>query len=165
VGQLQRPGDVLRFPATGGVPEKLPGGADENTANALLPDGRILLVASLSGRSRLMAARPGKDPVPFVLTEDETSWPFALMGERGIAFEIGALPNRTLAVASASDGRMVRRLPATKGFVISSLASSPDGGTLYYVHREPYGRFPLPGGILARSLPGTKWSPIPPDRS
>jgi hypothetical protein len=66
--------------------------------------------------------------------------------EREVAFEMGTVPNRTLAIASASDGRMIRRLPATKDLGISSLASSPDGSTLYYVVSGTIWAIPAAGG-------------------
>jgi hypothetical protein len=146
VDQVQRPTEVLRFPASGGVPEKLPGVEDQNLGIAPLPDGRVLLMSTRSGRSLLVAAKPGKDPMPFVQTEEETAAPFAVIGEREIAFEMGLPPNNTLAIASVSDGRMVRRLLSTKGLVISSLAASPDGGTLYYVVSGNIWAIPSAGG-------------------
>jgi hypothetical protein len=93
-----------------------------------------------------MAARPGKEPAPFVQTGEETGSPFAVLGEREVAFEMGTAPNRTLAIASASDGRMIRRLPPTKGLGIASLASSPDGSALYYVASGTIWAIPAAGG-------------------
>jgi hypothetical protein len=146
VDAVQRPSNILRFAASGGVPEKLPGGGDEGTGIGQLPDGRILVVSILAGRSRLMAARPGKEPAPFVQTGEQTGSPFAVVGDREVAFAMGTAPNRTLAVASASDGRMIRRLPATKDLGISSLAASPDGSTLYYVVSGTIWAIPAAGG-------------------
>jgi serine/threonine protein kinase/DNA-binding beta-propeller fold protein YncE len=147
VDQQERLNEILRFPASGGVPERQSGGADlAAPGSAPLPDGRILSATSFGGRWRLMAARVGKDPTPFVQTEEESGWPFVVIGEREVAFEMGTSPNRTLAVASASDGRMIRRLSATKGLPISSLASSFDGSTLYYVVSGTIWLIPAAGG-------------------
>jgi hypothetical protein len=123
-----------------------------------------MLLTPASGRPRLLAARPGKDPIPFVQTQEETSWPFVVMGEREIAFEMGVAPNQTLAVASASDGRMLRRLSATQGLTVVSLASSPDGNTLYYVASGTVWSIPATGGEPRKIVAGDEVTADPSGR-
>jgi predicted Ser/Thr protein kinase len=95
-----------------------------------LSDGRAVVPAQRAGRARLMLVEEGKDAVPLVSTTEETSSPAAAAGPGQIAFVIGGEPHRTLAIASLSNGRVTRRIAFDKGEP-RSLASSPDGSTLY----------------------------------
>jgi hypothetical protein len=64
------------------------------------------------------------------------------MGSTGsIAFLIGTPPNRQVAIASARDGRIIRRI-ALDTVHINSIALSPDARTIYYA-----------SGGTVRSLP------------
>jgi hypothetical protein len=65
-----------------------------------------------------------------VNTSEETTAPVTSAGPNQVAFLIGAEPRRTIALASVANGRITRRIPFDRG-VISSLASSPDGKTIY----------------------------------
>jgi hypothetical protein len=51
---------------------------------------------------------------------------------RDHAFIAGTGSDQTIAIASADDGRIVRRLQGCKGKYVTSLAASPDGKDLYY---------------------------------
>ncbi len=98
---------------------------------AVLPDGRVLLTSMLGGRSRLVAVQLGKDATPLIDTLEETAAPVTPAGENEIAFMIGPAGRRTVAIAGIGDRRIRRRLRRAVGDVVS-LASSPDGKTLYY---------------------------------
>lgn len=102
----------------------------ENDLFAVLPDGRAVVTARTGGRTRLMVAEKGKDPIPLISTPEETSAPMAAAGLREIAFVTGPAPHQAIAVADTASGRVVRRIPLNKGDILS-LASSPDGKTLY----------------------------------
>ena len=131
--QWTRPGEVLRFAPEGGSVERL--GEVVSFPSALpisLPDGRMLVPSRPAGRDRLIVFSPGKDPSPFLDTEEETTSPAVLVGPKEVAFLLGTPPNRTIALASISDGRLLRRLDGSKGAAIDGLAASPDGKTLYY---------------------------------
>jgi len=128
--------EVLCFPVSGGAAERLasPRGLPEAIP---LPEGRILLDVKLAGRHRLLMARPGHDPSPFVDTEEETSAPMTMLGDREVAFLAGSGPDRTVAIASIADSRINRRLANTKGIDLKFLSASPDGRTLYYSLFDP----------------------------
>jgi len=51
---------------------------------------------------------------------------------RDHAFIAGTGSDQTIAIASADDGRIIRRLQGCKGKYVTSLAASPDGKDLYY---------------------------------
>ena len=132
---VERHREILRFTTAGGTAERVASafGISEWGENAAqLPDGRVLFASQVSGRSRLLITEPGGNPVPFAETEDETLGPLALLGEREVAFLLGPADDRRIAVASITDGRVVRRLQGAKGATIQGLACSPDAKTLYY---------------------------------
>jgi len=95
-----------------------------------LPDGRAVVAERTGGRTRLMVVEKGKEPIPLTATAEETSAPMTAAGPNGIAFVIGTQPHQALAVADSTSGRIEQRIPLDKG-QITSLASSPDGKTLY----------------------------------
>jgi hypothetical protein len=97
------------------------------------------------GRDRLMAVERGKSPVPLLNTPEETSAPMSGVGPRGIAFVIGPNRRQTIAVADTGTGRITRRLAPAKG-VISSIAASPDGATLYFAADGSVWSIPTAGG-------------------
>jgi hypothetical protein len=78
----------------------------------------------------LIAIAPGKEPEPLVNTAEATNSPFTTVGSGEIAFLVGPDPQRTIAVASISNGRISRRIPFDHGD-IRALAASPDGKTIY----------------------------------
>jgi hypothetical protein len=106
-----RNGELLRFPAEGGKPERLAGlppyeapgapwGDDE--LFAVLPDGRVVVTVGPGGRKHLIAVEAGKEPVRLVNTAEENSAPVATAGPGEVAFLIGPEPKRTIAVAAFS---------------------------------------------------------------
>jgi len=134
VDQMDRPGEVMRFSASGGATERIAVAQAPGIPVVLpLPEGRVLFSARVGGKDQLLVAGPGKDPVPLVDTQEEAAAPAALVGDGEIAFLAGSAPNRTIVIASAADGRILRRLDGAKGAGATlSLAASPDGKTLYY---------------------------------
>lgn len=97
-----------------------------------MADGRMIVTTLVGGRRRLVVAKPGEDPFPFAQTTEETSGPVTMIGKDEVAFVIGSGPSRKVAIASAADGRLIRRLAQIDGAIIQELASSPDSKTLYY---------------------------------
>ena len=114
-------------------------------AIAALPDGRAVFSGLASGRGRLMAVEKGKDAVPLVNTTEETSAPMTVVRPREIAFVIGSEPHATIAVADTTTGRITHRISPGKG-EIQSLASSPDGKTLYFAAGGAIWTVPASGG-------------------
>jgi predicted Ser/Thr protein kinase len=137
--QVDRPTELVRFSPQGGHAERIaaipayqaPG---EPMANdqvfAVLPDGRAVYTVGTGGRVHLMIVRAGEKPAPLLNTPEESSAPLTAAGPDQVAFLIGPEPWRTIAVATVSNGRLVRRIPFDKG-EITSLAASPDGAVLY----------------------------------
>jgi hypothetical protein len=155
VDQVERPGELLRFSAQGGHAERIaavpayeaagsPSSGDEE-GFAVLPDGRAVLTEGTGGRMQLMVVEAGKDPVPLINTVEATSSPVTAAGPSEVAFLIGPEPRRTIALAAASNGRISRRIPFDKG-PITSLASSPDGNTLYCAAGGNIWSLPVDGG-------------------
>ncbi len=157
VDQVQRPLDVIRFPA---VPEdrenvtpkvrpveRIAGPLRWRETDTIgypleLPHGRVLLPSKAAGRDRLLVARPGEAPVP--LLDDsrlETSPPATLVGQWRLAFLAGSDQKRRLRLATLED-EGVRLEPIdldVAGAELTALTASPDGKTLYYVQaRQVY---------------------------
>jgi hypothetical protein len=97
----------------------------------VLPDGRAIVAVRASGQNRLMLVQKGKDPSILVNTTEETMAPLATCGPHEVAFLIGPAPRETIAFTELESGRIVRRIAPGKG-VVSSMACSPDGATLYF---------------------------------
>jgi hypothetical protein len=101
-----------------------------------LPDGRLLFPTRVSGRARLLVTIPGKEPRPFADTAEESAPPIALAGADQVAFLLGRPSAQVIALASATDGRLTRRIDVPSGTQISCLASSPDGKMIYYISKR-----------------------------
>jgi dipeptidyl aminopeptidase/acylaminoacyl peptidase len=137
IDQLDQPAAIFRFDQTSRALERLPMPATltlEGAAALPLPDGRLLVGTRTLGRDRLVVMTPGRDPVPFIDTEDDTSAPMALLGTNTVLLFTGVRPKRQLGGASLSDGRIVTRFTKVDGNQnITALAGSPDGKAIFYV--------------------------------
>lgn len=134
--QVRRPLDILRFTAAGGTPEVLASSASyqaEWVQPVELADGRLLIPSRLAGHARLLAGKPQGDFVPLIETREDTLPPATRVGDDQVAFMIGSGSSQTIALASARDGRILRRLKGAAGVPVNFLAASPDGATIYYV--------------------------------
>ncbi len=141
-----RPAELVRRSLGGETAEKIGSfpGVYRNVI-ASLPDGRIVFSGFASGRGRLLVMETGKDPAPLVNTAEETTAPMTVMGPREIGFVIGPEPRETIAVADTATGRVIRRIAPGRG-EIRSLASSPDGKTLYFAAGGAIWSAPSSGG-------------------
>jgi hypothetical protein len=99
-------------------------------------DDRFLLDTAFSGQGRLLIGKPDGGFVPLLDTREETSGPAVSLADGKIAFVLGTGPEQTIAIASTTEGRLVRRLAGAKGRSISGLAASPEGKTLYFAADE-----------------------------
>jgi hypothetical protein len=122
---------AVKFPPAGGGRIRIVAAGNARLSTIIpLADGRIVVDQIAAGRHRLAALEPGKDPVPLIITNEETAGPATGLGAHDVAFLIGGEPWRTIAVASPLNRRVTRRIPFDKG-PITSLAGSPDGRTIY----------------------------------
>jgi hypothetical protein len=133
--QWDRMGEVVRLSPSGGAPEHI--GYNKRSGLYIgialpLPDGRVVVSARTGGRERLMVMGLGREPVTFAETSEETAAPMTLVAGERVAFVMGSPPEQTIALASIANGRVERRLTGPRGAVIGSMASSPDGQTIYY---------------------------------
>ena len=143
-------GEAIRYSATPSSPtttsELIAGHSNIDGQRIVsLPDGRTIVTVHGLARDRLMALADGKNPVPLVATTEETSEPMTAAGPRGIAFLIGPAPHAAIAVAETATGRITSRIAPGKG-EISSIASAPDGATLYFSAGGKIWSVPSAGG-------------------
>jgi hypothetical protein len=150
-----RPAELVRLSLAGadlGRVASLPRVIDTDII-ALLPDGRAVFTAYASGGARLMTVTTGSNPVALINTTEETSAPMTPLGPREIAFAVGPKPRQTIAIAEIGTGRITRRLTPGKG-VLSSMAASSDGKTLYFGAGFKIWSMPSAGGDVTAIRPG-----------
>jgi eukaryotic-like serine/threonine-protein kinase len=125
-----RPETLLRFANAGGDPEE---NAMGNTFGfiALLPGGKFLSVSLSGGKQRLTAGPLGSEPRPFLETQEQSMYPLGVSAHGEIAFLLGVPPDQHIALATAREGRILKRF-AMQAAGVRNLALSPDGVTLYY---------------------------------
>jgi eukaryotic-like serine/threonine-protein kinase len=141
-----RPEELVRRSLSGDQTEHIASFPTQvNDTIAVLPDGRAVVTARTGGHTHLMLVEKAKDPIPLTSATEETSGPMTVAGPREIAFVTGPLPHQTIAVADTASGRIVRRIPLNKGD-ITSLASSPEGKTLYAAAGGSIWAVPSSGG-------------------
>jgi sugar lactone lactonase YvrE len=134
----------------GAFPESLvKSTAPPEYCSAVLPlsDGGVLYPAQLSGRRRLFVASPGKEPKAFTdAAIEESSPPITRVGVDTIGFLLGTAPKQVIALASAADGRLQRRIDIPQGAQITCMAGSPDGKAIYYISNSTLWMLPAAGG-------------------
>ncbi len=168
ISPIQRPAELVRYTPRGTqslenlVPVKIASFPELSSLDmvAVLTDGRAVIPAEISGRTRLMEVERGKDPVPLVNTSEETAAPLTAVAGNRIAFTIGPEPHETIAVADASNGRISNRISLGKGN-IHSLAASTDGTTLYFTARGSVWSVASGGGQASKICAGdwVVWNP------
>jgi hypothetical protein len=162
--QTARELEILKFSPTGGTPEILAGSETPLTgaqSTFQLADGRVLIDNVVAGKSRLLLAKPGSNPIPFIATKEETSGPVSRVGESEIAFLLGPTDSSELAIASIADGRIVRRLKGPQSRTIADFVASHDGSTIYYVAARTIWAVPTTDGQPRRIGPGDAVSEDP----
>ena len=138
---------ILRFPPTGGVPERLAhvqARGPTNTLALVLPDGRPLVYSVSGFKNRFQIVQAGGSLTPLIESSEECGLPAALAGEGEVAVLTDRKPLQ-IAIVSIVDGRIVRHV-ALKAESIGSLASSPDGRTFYYSSAAFIWSMPAAGG-------------------
>jgi serine/threonine protein kinase len=155
VSTLDSPAELLRFPATGGVPDQLVTMAGNLlTSPVQLTDGGMLIPNQVLGRRRLLISAPDGQLRPFLDLAEQAMPPAALVNGNLVAFLSGGVGQPSMiTVATMPEGRIVRRLEATKGIAPQSLVASPDGRTLYYVNAGSLFSIGIEGGAPRKLRP------------
>jgi eukaryotic-like serine/threonine-protein kinase len=134
VGFSDGAADLLRVPASGGLPERL---ATVPAGLVMTPvefeDGRLLVPGLVAGRRQILVTGESGDLRPFTGLAEPTFGPATLAGRDAVAFLTGPPASAPLlAVVARSDGRLLKKHALPKGAVPSSLAASRDGRTLFF---------------------------------
>ena len=111
-----------------------------------LPDGRVIVPSLVSGRPRLMLTKTNKQATSLIDTSEETSGPISVVGNDQIVFLIGSGQEKSVAIASLSDRRLIRKISVPGAASISQLASSVDGTMLYYINENTLWEVSAEGG-------------------
>ena len=164
--QVDRPHEILRFPQNGGLPKVLASSdtyirAGQYMEPVDMTDGRFLLDTEFSGRGRLLIGKPGADFLPLLDTSAETSSPAVSLENGEVALVLGSATEATVAIVSAVEGRLIRRLKGTKGLRITALAASPDSKTLYFGSDGEIWAIPVEDGTPKKIAAGDKVSVHP----
>jgi hypothetical protein len=117
-----------------------------------LPDGRILLAMSFVVGGEILIAPPGREPYRLVQSDDRTRAPMTVLPDGRVALMIGSGSPPDIAIVAPDTGRVLTRLKSPAA--VSSLASSPDGRTLYYAAGGMISAFSLDGGVPKDICPG-----------
>jgi hypothetical protein len=160
-----RGGELLRFTARGGNPERLARSDHRWEAPLPLPDGRILFGESAAGRHRVVAVTAGRGAAPFVQTDEDTWLPAAAIDGRHVAVWVGPSDGLDLAVVPADGGRILERYEVGGRGPMWTLATFPGGGTFYFAGRDGIWSLDAQTGRVRRVGPGTAAAPAPDGRS
>ncbi len=136
VSTMDSPAELLRLSPAGGVPDQVVTMAGNlATSPVELPDGGMLVPNQILGRRRLVISAPDGQIRPFLDSAEQATPPATRVGEDLVAFLSGTVGQPPLiTIAKIPEGRIVRRLEATRGIAPQGLVASPDGRTLYYVN-------------------------------
>jgi hypothetical protein len=146
IDQVDRSTEHIRFGPRDVTPELLGIGLNVATGSLPLSDGRFVYPARVGGRQRLFAGRPGAERLLFAGTQDDANGPMARLNEREFAYIGGTGDQSMITVASAEDGRLIRRLEGSRGRAFSRLAVSADRRTIYFVAGSQVWSIPAAGG-------------------
>jgi hypothetical protein len=109
-----------------------------------------LFSSQVAGRNRILISGPAGEAFPFVQTDEETSQPMALAGDRELVFLLGPPATREIATASLADGRIVRQVKSPHGAQVEAIACSPDAKTIYYTASKSVWAMAAEGGTPTR---------------
>ncbi len=155
VDTKEYPTDFLRFPVTGGIPERLASAGSIVMCPVELGDGRLVVPSEAAGRRRLLVASADGNLRRLVDTQEQAAPPVAPVAGGAVAFLLGGVDRKPLlAVASIEEGRILRRFDATSGAAPVTLAPSPDGQTLYYADAGDIWTLDVATGTPRKLRPG-----------
>ncbi len=101
---------ILRAGSTPTIPARTLAVFSKGQRSIGTPDGGLLLPAVPCGRARLLIGKPGGNFFLLVDTVEQTGPPAVLLSTSEVAFIAGTASDQTVVIASARDGRLVRRL-------------------------------------------------------
>jgi hypothetical protein len=141
------PADILRFPISGGNPDRLASAGNIVMCPVELGDGRLVVPSEAAGRRRLLLASADGSLRRLVDTREQAAPPVAPVAGNAVAFLLGGINQKPLlAVASVEEGRILKRFEATSGAAPLTLAPSPDGRTLFYADAGDLWALDVAGG-------------------
>ncbi len=152
VSTMDSPAELLRFRAAGGVPDQLVTMAGSLVTGPVELGGAGFLIPNqVLGRRRLLISTSDGQVRPFLDSAEQATPPATLIGADRVAFLSGPVGQPPmLTVATMPEGRIVKRLEATRGIAPRSLVAAPDGKTLYYVNAGSLFAIDIEGGTPRR---------------
>ena len=159
--QMDRPVDILRFPTTGGVAERISGSFHEGMRGIVpLPNGGLVAPGPAGARESLLLVEPGQDSTPLLETADQTQPPVALGGPDQVVLTLRTAAGLEIGVASVSARRLVKRVRIPEES-IQSVALSADGKEAYYAAAGNIFAVPFEGGKPRTVCPGDSLAMYP----
>ncbi|HEY1207343.1 MAG: protein kinase [Bryobacteraceae bacterium] len=159
--QMDRPVDILRFPVTGGVPERISGSFHEGMRGIVpLPNGGVVAPGPTGARESLLLVEPGQDSTPLLETADQTQPPVALAGPDQVVLTLRSAAGLEIGVASVSARRLLKRVRIPEES-IQSVALSQDGKEAYYAAAGNIWAVPFDGGKPRSVCPGDSMAMYP----
>src|SRR6202142_2177680 len=159
--QMDRPVDILRFPVTGGVPERISGSFHEGMRGIVpLPNGGVVAPGPAGARESLLLVEPGQDSTPLLETADQTQPPVALGGPDQVVLTLRTAAGLEIGVASVSARRLVKRVRIPEES-IQSVALSADGKEAYYAAAGNIFAIAFDGGKPRTVCPGDSLAMYP----
>jgi hypothetical protein len=155
IDQSDRTTERLRISPITGAVESVSAGLGSPGALAL-PDGRTVYSERAGGRFRLVASRPHEERLAFSDIQDDPRPPMVLLNDREFALVSGSSDQPVITVAATADGRLIRRLEATRGKALTGLAVSADGARLFFGHGGAIWSMPVAGGEPQRLAAGAR---------
>jgi hypothetical protein len=146
--QVGRPRSILYLSARGDTLRELSTPVLDGAPALALPDGRTA-VATSGAKARVLIGTATGEFRPFLQTDEPTTGPLAVAGRDAIAFVIGLEKHQRIAIASITDGHILREIPLAAG-APSGIAVSPDRSIVYYAQNS--GIYALAGTSPARRL-------------
>ncbi len=155
VALRQSLGELIRFPVTGGLPERVAVTAASLVMNPVeFPDGRFLVPSLLAGQRRLLVTSPEGALRPLLDSSIPVGPPAVLAGSR-VAFLSGAQGGASMiALTDPADGRLLGKIPLPSGAVPRSLAAARDGSGVLFPDAGTIWLMNLGNGSVKKICPG-----------
>jgi hypothetical protein len=93
-----------------------------------------------------MLTKTNKVSTALIDTSEETSGPISIVGKDMIAFLIGSGTGKSIAIASLTERRILRRISVSDAASIVQLGASVDAASIYYIAANTLWEIPSAGG-------------------